>query len=31
MLSLPLFTLMTDGDVEYVADVLRTILRSRRR
>jgi perosamine synthetase len=31
MLSLPLFTLMSDADVEYVADNLRSILRARRR
>jgi perosamine synthetase len=31
MLSLPLYTLMSDYDVEYVADTLRRILRSRRR
>ena len=31
MLSLPLYTLMSDYDVEYVAGTLRRILRSRRR
>src|SRR5439155_14523526 len=31
MLSLPLFTLMSDDDVAYVADTLRRILRHRRR
>jgi len=31
ILSLPLFTAMTDGDVEYVANTLRRIVRDHRR